>query len=144
MFKLTRTERQIIIVALVGIVTSAGMVIAFWYLFLAQNPCYPCISVGNEALNMDSYQFNSPTNLTMTIRNTGPHTVSLTAYLVPDSNANRYASFGWSGPTIPVNTSAVVIVIIDGRALIFQPRTSYTVAMLTAKNDEFVFTVTTN
>ena len=93
---------------------------------------------------MDSYQFNSSTNLTMTIRNTGLHTVSLTAYLVQDSNQNRYASFGWSGPTIPVNTSVIVNVIIDGRALTFQPRTGYTVAMLTMKNNQFVFTVTTN
>src|SRR5712692_5739646 len=116
---ISRTERQLIIVALAGILTSAGML----YLLLAQNSCYPCLSVGNEALNMDSYQFNSSTNLTMTIRNTGLHTVSLTAYLVQDSNQNRYASFGWSGPTIPVNTSVIVNVIIDGRALTFQPRT---------------------
>ncbi len=80
----------------------------------------------------------------MTIRTTGTAAVTFTAYYVQDSFQNRYSSVGWSGPTIPVNVSLVVNVTIDGRAFTFQPGTSYSVVMLTAKNNQFTFTVITS
>ena len=78
----------------------------------------------------------------MTIRNAGPHSASLTAYRVQDYAMNRYTSFGWSGPTIPANTIVVVNLVIDGHEFTFQPKTSYTVYILTA-NYTHVFTVIT-
>lgn len=102
-----------IIVAIVGAVATGG---AFFALYQYSTGLCACglVSPNYEALNLDSYQFNNSTSLTMTIRNTGYHPVSLTAYRVQDSNLNRYASFGWSGVTIPVNASMVINVTIDG------------------------------
>jgi hypothetical protein len=67
-------------------------------------------------LTVQSYEINTPTNLTLTIRNPGASPKSLTEYYVKDATDTQYANSIWSGPTIPRPDVAVPVnTLIDGR-----------------------------
>ena len=61
----------------------------------------PCPA--HELLNLVSTNVNSPTNVTLSIINTGSVAVSLASYYVKDANGQTYAGSNWSGPNIPPN-----------------------------------------
>ncbi|HZY47582.1 MAG TPA: hypothetical protein VFE96_07275, partial [Candidatus Bathyarchaeia archaeon] len=99
------------------------------------------------------------TNATINIRNAGSTPVALVAYYVSDSLGNQWASKtgtgGWVGPSIPPNTAVATIILISqstsscctytGTANAFQNYQSgysYTVKVVTAKNNPFTFTIT--
>ena len=142
MVRISRTRRQsIIIVAIVGATALSGVLFAYEY----QTPLCACPlvlpSVGKEALNMDSSRFNSSTNVTMNIRNTGTVAITFVSCYVRDSQQHQYASTNWSGPTFPANAVATVNIIIDGLSFSFTPGNSYTITVVTARNNQFPFTV---
>ena len=142
MVQISRAEWTAIILAMVAVIASVG-----WSALVGSSLCACGLvtpNVGKEELSMQSYQFNTPTNLTMNIRNMGTVTVSFTAYYVTLNSQARYSSTGWSGATIPVNEVVAINILIDGQAFTFQPRTSYTVTMVTTRNNQFVFTAITN
>ena len=85
----------------------------------------------------------SPTSVTLRIVSTGPIAVSLQSYYAKDSNGQTYASNNWSGPNIGPNTIVSVDIIIDGRAFTFQPGAYYTVILVTSRNNQYTFTVST-
>src|SRR6059036_1093293 len=74
-------------------------------------------TAGKEALNMDTYAFNSNNMIvTINIRNTGSATVSLGTYYVKDTAGNTYSQTSWTGgpiiapnavnaTNVPINTS---------------------------------------
>jgi len=104
-----------------------------------------------EALALEAYTFTSGTNLTLFIRNFGNVSVSLVSYYVKDSSGNQYALTTWAGPTInPNSTSPAMILIgsscasctIVGSAFTFNPGFSYTIVIVTSRNNQFSFTVT--
>jgi len=103
-----------------------------------------------EALALESYTFTSGTNLTLFIRNFGNVSVSFTAYYVKDSSGNQYALTTWTGPTINPNSTAPAVILIGsscpactivGTAFTFTPGFSYTIVVVTARNNQFSFTV---
>ena len=71
-------------------------------------------------ITMDSYHFNTPTNLTLNIRSNGALTVALIAYYVKDTSGVQYANSNSSGPTIPPAAATSVNILIDGTAFTFQ------------------------
>jgi len=94
-----------------------------------------------EALNMMSYTVNSPTNVTLKIINGGPTNVSLVAYFVKNPNGQWYNNTGWWGPTFSPNTIATVNFPIDGNTFTFQPGYSYTVFVVTSRNNLIGFPI---
>ncbi len=104
-----------------------------------------------ESLSLDSYTFNTGTNLTLYLRNTGTVSVQLVSYYVRDASGNQYALLSYSGPAIAVNQVVPVSVTIGsscpsctltGTAFTFTPGNSYTIIFVTSRNNQFSFTVT--
>jgi len=106
-----------------------------------------------ESLVLQSYSFANGTYAILNIGNNGPDPVTLVTYYVRDSNGNFYAKTNWSGAgitnqpvngliTAPVNIGAQCGCTTPSTPFRFQPGNSYTVIVVTSKNNEFVFTVT--
>ena len=104
-------------------------------------------------LSMDSFAFSNATFVGITIRNAGTGNVTLASYYVTDSNGNQWAKLTWAGGTIAPNKAAVTYIAIGtangctytgatGGFASFQSGYSYTVKVLTARNNPFTFTVT--
>ena len=112
------------------------------------------IVTGRESLNLESFAFTSNTHVTLYIRNTGSASVSLVGYYVKDSSGNQWALISWSGPTIAVNAVANTVINIgtscssctysgtSGGFTQFIAGYSYTITIITARNNQFTFSVT--
>jgi len=111
-------------------------------------------TAGKEALNMDTYAFNSNNMIvTINIRNTGSATVSLGTYYVKDTAGNTYSQTSWTGgpiiapnavnaTNVPINTSCTGCTYSGaGTGFTFAAGSSYTVTVVTSRNNQFVFTV---
>ena len=92
-------------------------------------------------MNVETSQINSPTNLTLNIRNYGTGSAGLAAYSVT-FNGNQYTKTSWTGPIIDTNQVVPVDIVIDGSAFTFQSKYTYTIAVTTARNNIFTFTIT--
>lgn len=99
----------------------------------------PC--PGREGLSLTSSSLNSPTNVTVTITNTGLVSVTLSAYYVKDPNGQYYSNINWTGPMIPPNSNVSVNFLIDGKTFYFQHGISYTITTVTSRNNQFNFTL---
>lgn len=108
------------------------------------------IVTGRESLSLDSYTFQSGTNVSMYIRNTGTVNVTLTSYYVKDSSGNQWALLSWTGPNIAPNQVGIANILIGtscpsctlaGNAFTFQAGYSYTILVVTARNNQFSFTI---
>ena len=100
----------------------------------------PC--PGQESLNVETSQVNSPTNMTLNVRNVGSVSTTFNSYIVKDSVGNQYTKSNWSGPTLNPNSLLAICIVIDGSAFTFQSKSSYTVTMVTLRNNLFSFTIT--
>ena len=112
-------------------------------------------NTGEGPLSPDSSVFSSSTNVTIYIRNSGSSNVTLAAYYVTDSSSNTWQLLNWVGPTIAPNKAMATNIAI-GNTLCpscqytgtasafasFQSGYSYTVKVVTVKNNPFTFTVT--
>jgi hypothetical protein len=103
-----------------------------------------------ESLTLISYSFslNSTTAVTLNLQNSGNVSISLIAYTVRDSSGDQYALTAWSGPTISSQTSAPALILIgsscpscvlSGSAFTFTPGNSYTITLVTSRNNQFSF-----
>jgi hypothetical protein len=95
-----------------------------------------------EVWYMDSYRINTPTNLTVNIRNVGSVSDTLIAYYVKDSAGNQYADSNRDGPIIAPSIIIPINILIDGRAFTFQTGTPYTVSIVISTYDQFTFSIT--
>jgi hypothetical protein len=104
-----------------------------------------------EALALVSYAFTSGTNLTLFLRNIGNVSINLVSYYVKDASGNQYALTTWPGPTINPNSTSPAMILIGsscpsctlvGSAFTFTPGFSYTIVIVTGRNNQFSFTVT--
>jgi hypothetical protein len=93
-------------------------------------------------LSVEASQVNSPTNVTLTVRNLGSASVGLVSYSVKDSAGNQYTKTNWAGPTISTNSVVAINIVIDGSAFTFQSKNTYTIIVTTARNILFTFTIT--
>jgi hypothetical protein len=116
-------------------------------------PPPPPITTGREALNLESSSFANNTNVILYLRNTGTASLSLTSYYVKDSSGNQWALTSWTGPSINVNALGIATIAIgascsscvysgsSGAFTQFTAGYSYTITVVTARNNQFVFTV---
>ncbi|HZY94287.1 MAG TPA: hypothetical protein VFE98_05415 [Candidatus Bathyarchaeia archaeon] len=136
---------------MVVIVVVASVMVYSWQTGLLStlmtNP-----TVGKEALAQDNAAvFTSSTNATLYIRNTGTLAISLQSYYVKDAQGNTYQMINWAGPTINPNTvtpTAVTIgsscggCAISGNSFTFNTGYTYTVMVVTSKNNQFSLSIT--
>jgi hypothetical protein len=153
---------------MVVIVVVAAVMVYAWATgllstLLVQNP------VPKEVMTMEQNSFVSGTNLTLSLRNTGSVAISLTSYYVKDSTGNQYARLTWAtdtGPkgaasnpplasiapnglgvaSVPIGTGGAgqcgSSCSLSGNSFTFQSGYSYTVTVVTARNNQFSFTIT--
>ena len=93
-------------------------------------------------MNIETSQVNSPTNLTLSVRNVGSVGITLISYVVKDSVGSQYARMNWTTPFMNQNQLSAINIIIDGSAFTFQSKNTYTIALTTARNNMFTFTIT--
>ena len=115
-------------------------------------------SVGKEAINIENSSFSNTTSASLYLRNTGTASVSLITYYVKDNSGNQYSRTSWNtapniGPSIPPNGLATTFVNIGascgtctyqgtaGAFNAFVSGNSYTVTVVTSRNNQFVFTI---
>jgi flagellin-like protein len=140
---------------MVVIVVVAAVMVYAWSTgllssLLVQNP------VPKESLNYDSFSYQT-TNMTVFIRNSGSVAVTLQTYYVKDSNNNQYTSSSspaWTfGPIPPNAVNATVIKIGSacapgctyagtGTGFSFTSGYSYTITVVTSRNNQFSWTLT--
>ncbi|TMI26969.1 hypothetical protein E6H36_03700 [Candidatus Bathyarchaeota archaeon] len=111
-------------------------------------------TAGKEALNADTYSFYNGTMAAVNIRNTGSASVSLVTYYVKDPSGSTYSNTAWIGPTgiapnavSPTNFDINTVgnhcggcTLSGGSAYTFTPGSSYTITVVTSRNNQFVFT----
>ena len=122
---------------------------------------------GKEAMNIENSAFNSNVNVTLDLRNTGSASITLNSYYVKDSNGNQWSRLTWQTDTggqhpaaIAPNALGIVYVSIGsgtsggsggqcgssctptGSFTQFSTGFSYTVLVVTSRNNQFSFTVT--
>ena len=118
-------------------------------------PPPPPVTTGREALNMEAYSFNSTnTNAILDLRNTGTVSLTLASYYVKDASGNQWARTSWAGPSINPNALGIAGIAIgsacgscvysgsSGAFNQFAAGNSYTITVVTARNNQFSFTVT--
>jgi flagellin-like protein len=137
---------------MVVIVVVAAVMVYAWSTgllssLLVQNP------VPKESLNYDSFNYGS-TNVTIYIRNSGSATVTLQTYYVKDNSGNQYTSPSTftAGPIAPNAVNATLIKIStqcgtctysgSGAGFTFVSGNSYTITVVTTRNNQFAWTLT--
>ena len=128
-------------------------------------------STGKEAMNIENYAFNSNVNVTLDLRNTGSASITLNSYYVKDSSGNQWSRLTWQTDAggqhpaaISPNALGIVYVSIGTGTTgsggpcgptgstyctqtgsgftTFNTGFSYTIVVVTSRNDQFSFTVT--
>jgi FlaG/FlaF family flagellin (archaellin) len=135
------------------VVVAAVMVYAWSTGLLGTLLVHP--TTGQESLNYvsNSGAFSNSTSLTAYINNLGTANATLATYYVKDANGNsyQYSYATGTGPTIAPNTNIPITFKIgascssctlSGSAYTFTSGYSYTVLMITSRNNQFTFTVT--
>ena len=107
---------------------------------------------GKEALNLENTSFTNGTYTTLFIRNTGTASVSLVTYYVKDANNIQYSKTNWAGAGItnqpvnglisaPINIGAQCGCTAPTTPYTFTPGNSYTIVVVTSRNNQFTFTI---
>jgi hypothetical protein len=122
---------------------------------------------GKESMISEFSGFNSGTNVTMNLRNTGSVAITLNSYYVKDSNGNQWSRLNWqtdAGANHPAsfapNALGIVYITIGTGAsgsggqcgsscslsgsgfTTMQSGFSYTIVVVTSRNNQFTFSVT--
>lgn len=146
--KLSWSRKEWFAFALLAVVLVAATAISISVYHYSHGSCTTCgcgglvtPCPGREALNVESYSFNSPTNATLDIRSTGTVSVTMIDYYVKDSTGNMYSSTNWLGPTALPNALVHANIFVDGNAITFQTGNTYTITVITSRNNQFTFTV---
>ena len=123
------------------------------------NVSHSCILTVNvvdpapESLTLSGSSDNSPTSLTMSLRNNGNTPITLDSYSVADISGDVWTLSNWTGPTVsPGSTSPAVILIgsscntctyngITGLFQQFFTGHTYVITVTTKLNSQFTFTV---
>jgi FlaG/FlaF family flagellin (archaellin) len=136
------------------VVVAAVMVYAWATGLLGTLLVHP--TTGQENLSLENCtptcSFSSSTNATLSLRNLGSVNITLASYFVKDSNGNQYARSSWNAGPISPNTAKSVFIVIGttcgssctltGSAFTYTSGFSYTVTVITTRNNQFTFTIT--
>lgn len=109
-------------------------------------------NVGKEALTMDTFAFPNNNNVTLTLRNAGTVAVTFSSYYVKNATGTTYTQSGWTwGPTIQPNSPGLANIGITAgcggcgsfstSSFTFVSGNSYTVTLVTSRNNQFNFNV---
>ena len=108
-------------------------------------------NVGKEALTMDTFAFPNNNNVTLTLRNAGTVAVTFSSYYVKNATGTTFTQSAWtSGPTIQPNAPGLANIGVgcagcgsfSTSSFTFVSGNSYTVTLVTSRNNQFSFTVT--
>jgi hypothetical protein len=138
---------------LVVIVVVMTVIVYSWSLGVFGN-IFPAPPSGREILTIENQGFDtSNMKLTLYLRNTGSTTTTLASYYIQDQNGNQYARASWSvsstppanivngtGVFLPINT-ACGSCMHTGSQFTFQAGNSYTITLITQRNNQFSFTI---
>ncbi|HVH14395.1 MAG TPA: hypothetical protein VNA15_01580 [Candidatus Angelobacter sp.] len=114
----------------------------------------PAPPTGREILTIENQGFDtSNMKLTLYLRNTGSTPITLASYYIQDQNGNQYARTTWTvaatpqasivngtGVFLPINT-ACISCTHTGNQFTFQSGNSYTITLITQRNNQFSFTI---
>jgi hypothetical protein len=112
------------------------------------------IGTGTESMSLDSYSYGSNTNATLHLRNYGTVNTTLVSYYVKDASGDTWDLLSWNGPTIDPSQVGTVNILIGtscpsctytgtaGAFTQFSPGYSYTITVITARNNQFTYTIT--
>jgi hypothetical protein len=136
------------VLVVVIIVLTLGLV-----LYAESSQTLACLSTGcgptftpGERIAFDSVHVNSPTNITATLSNAGSVSVALVEYFVKDSYGNMYSNTTWAGPTISPGATASANILLagglTGQPFQIQSGHTYTVTVVTARNNPFPYAFT--
>ena len=136
-----RIQGLIIGVIIIVIVGGASFLFLTGRIGFSPLPCGgPCPRRRDIILGI---QINTPTNMTLTIVNTGVASTYFVSSSVKSAAGQVYSNSSWSEPSFAPNDLLAVNVIVHGIGFKFQSGSSYTVTIGTARNNEFVFSITT-
>jgi FlaG/FlaF family flagellin (archaellin) len=135
---------------LVVIVVVMSVTIYSWSLGIFGSSL-PAPPNGKEILTLENQAFNNANNnMTLFLRNTGTATTTLVSYYISDLNGNQCSkATGWNaGPITPtqlgkayIATPATNYCTWTGTPFTYQTGNSYTVTVVTSRNNQFAFTV---
>lgn len=135
----------------VTVTGTSGLITHFANIQVQVTSSATCGTCGFESMSLDSASFNSGTNVTLYLRNTGTANITLVTYYVKDASGDQYSRTTWTGPTIVPNQVVATVFTIGsscssctlvGSAFTFTAGNSYTVLVVTARNNQFSFTIT--
>jgi len=92
-------------------------------------------------LAMESCKVNSPINATLTIWNTSPVGIGFSSYKVSQSNSAQFNHENWTEPMLEPGQLFNASIVISGASFTFQSGTSYTITIVTLRNNSFIFTI---
>lgn len=111
----------------------------------------PAPPTGREILTVENQGFDSTNmNMTLYLRNTGSTPTTLASYYVQDQNGNQYARTTWANNPVQPGSLTKVFLLINsacsncaqtGSSFQFQAGNSYTISLVTQKNNQFSFTI---
>jgi len=139
---------------LVVIVVVMTVIVYSWSLGVF-GAIFPAPPSGREILTIENQGFDSSNmKLTLYLRNTGSTPTTLASYYVQDQNGNQYARTSWSVPPtspasivngtgvfLPINTACLSSCTHTGNPFQFQAGNSYTITLITQRNNQFSFTI---
>lgn len=112
------------------------------------------IDPASEAILLTGYLFNSSTNLTLYLQNTGNTTISLQSYTVRDSQGNAWTQPNLNSPAIAIGDTSTVNVLIWtdcptcnytgilGLFTEYVAGRTYTIVLTTTNDTQFTITIT--
>ena len=104
-------------------------------------------------LGTENYAFSNSTSATLYIRNSGSASVSFASYYVKDSAGNQYSKTSWTNAPASAAPNVLSTAYINigasctsgctnqGSAFTFTAGSSYTVTVITTRNNQFTFTI---
>ena len=139
---------------LLVVIVVAMTVIVYSWSQGALGAILPAPPTGREILTIENQGFD-PNNmkLTLYLRNTGSTPITLASYYIQDQSGDQYARTTWTVPSTPpaniVNGTGVFLPINTacsscthaGNQFTFQPGNSYTITIITQRNNQFSYTV---
>lgn len=102
--------------------------------------CFVTPCPGRELLGVETSQVNSPTNVTLNIRNIGEVGISLKAYTV-QYYSSQYTKTNWTSPLVNPNQLYTIDIVIDGSAFTFRSGNTYTIIMTSTRNNQFTYSL---
>jgi hypothetical protein len=136
---------------LVVIVVVMTVIVYSWSLGIFGS-ILPAPPTGKEILTIENQGFdNTNMNMTLYLRNTGSTPTTLASYYVTDQNGNQYSRTTWPNNPVPPGNLAKVFILINtacgsscghtGASFQFQAGNSYTITLVTQRNNQFSFTI---